>query len=318
MRADRLIALLLLLQNRHQVTAAEVALELEVSERTARRDLEALAMSGVPLYSTAGRGGGWQLLGGARTDLTGLSRDEARALFLAASPALDSTPELKAAMRKLTGALPATFRADAEAASAAIKIDSSGWGQIQAKRPRYLDELIDAVVAGKQADLDYRSPRTGTSSRRIHPLGLVTKRGVWYLIAGTDAGQRTFRVGRISGLTVVEEPVVRPVGFDLEAEWEQIVDNYTTRLGDHTVVVNADPRILSALRFQFRGRIDIAPDAASSGNQWVQATVYEYGATPMAAQLAGFGQSIRLVEASTDVRTELARIARELAEVWLD
>ena len=87
MRADRLVAILLLLQQREQVTASEVAMELEVSERTARRDLEALATAGVPVYSIQGRGGGWRLVGGARTDLSGLTASEARALFLVAGPA---------------------------------------------------------------------------------------------------------------------------------------------------------------------------------------------------------------------------------------
>jgi predicted DNA-binding transcriptional regulator YafY len=100
MRADRLLAVLMLLQARVRVTAAEVAAELEVSERTARRDLDALAMAGVPVFSTQGRGGGWELIGGARTDLTGLTSDEARALFLVAGPASAATPEVKAALRK--------------------------------------------------------------------------------------------------------------------------------------------------------------------------------------------------------------------------
>src|SRR5512144_2314066 len=111
MRADRLVAVLLILQARGRVTAAELAEELEVSERTARRDLEALAMSGVPVYSQAGRNGGWSLIGGARTDLSGLTADEARTLFLVAGPASAATPEVKAALRKLIRALPETFRA---------------------------------------------------------------------------------------------------------------------------------------------------------------------------------------------------------------
>src|SRR6478752_9488477 len=106
MRADRLMALLLLLQQREHVTAAEVARELEVSERTARRDLDALAMAGVPVYSMQGRGGGWRLVGGARTDLSGLTASEARAPFLALGPASDATPAMKAALRKLVHALP--------------------------------------------------------------------------------------------------------------------------------------------------------------------------------------------------------------------
>src|SRR5580698_9575702 len=127
MRADRLVALTLLLQARGQVTAAEVAEELEVSERTARRDLDALGMAGLPVYSLQGRHGGWQLAGGGRTDLSGLSAAEARALFLVAGPASTVTPQVKSALRKLVRAIPEPFRTDAEAAATAVLVDPSGW-----------------------------------------------------------------------------------------------------------------------------------------------------------------------------------------------
>src|SRR3954454_24340128 len=106
MRTDRLVAILLLLQQREQVTAVQVARELEVSERTARRDLDALAMAGVPVYSVQGRSGGWRLVGGARTDLSGLPAGEPRALSLAAAPPSAAPPAVKAALRKLVRALP--------------------------------------------------------------------------------------------------------------------------------------------------------------------------------------------------------------------
>jgi len=127
-RADRLVATLLILQARGRITAAELAAELEVSERTARRDLEALAMAGIPVYAQQGRGGGWSLLGGARTDLTGLTAAEARALFLVAGPAVTLTPELGAALRKLVRALPEPFRPAAELAGRAVLHDSADLG----------------------------------------------------------------------------------------------------------------------------------------------------------------------------------------------
>ena len=125
MRADRLVAILLMLQARKQVTAAEVAAELEISERTARRDLEALGQAGLPVYSRQGKGGGWSLLGGARTDLSGLTASEARALFLVAGPSSAATPEVRAALRKLVRALPEPFREQAEAASNAVTVSRS-------------------------------------------------------------------------------------------------------------------------------------------------------------------------------------------------
>ena len=155
-RADRLVAILLLLQAKGQVTAGEVAAELEVCERTARRDLEALGMAGVPVYSGQGRNGGWQLVGGARTDLSGLTAAEARALFLVAGPSSSATPEVKAALRKLARALPETFRSEAEAASTAVIIDTRvGPSPLLGPAPPHLDALQHAVIEGEQLVLGY-------------------------------------------------------------------------------------------------------------------------------------------------------------------
>ena len=156
MRADRLVAILLLLQQRGQVTAAEVATELEVSERTARRDLDALGVAGLPVYSLQGRNGGWRLAGGGRTDLSGLTAAETWALFMVAGPA-STTPGVKAALRKLVRALPESFRADAEAASTAIHVDPTGWDGPSYERPppEHLDAIQRAVIAGEQVVLGY-------------------------------------------------------------------------------------------------------------------------------------------------------------------
>src|SRR5688572_9743617 len=128
MRADRLVATLLLMQARGLVTAAELAEELEISVATARRDLEALSAAGIPVYPQRGRGGGWALLGGARTDLSGLSYPEMQALFLLIGPAAAVSPDAKAALRKLVRALPESFRAQAQAASDAVVVDPARWG----------------------------------------------------------------------------------------------------------------------------------------------------------------------------------------------
>ena len=171
MRADRLVATLLVLQARGRVTAAEVAEELEVSVKTARRDLEALAMAGIPVYSQAGKGGGWSLIGGARTDLSGLTAAEARTLFIVAGPSSTATPEAKAALRKLVQALPETFRADAEAAASAVVLDPAGWGGSTTPRPPHLDELQEAVVEGRQVRLGYADRTRAETERTVHPLG---------------------------------------------------------------------------------------------------------------------------------------------------
>jgi predicted DNA-binding transcriptional regulator YafY len=197
MRADRLVAMLLVLQARGRVTATELATELEVSVKTARRDLEALAIAGIPVYSQPGRNGGWQLIGGARTDLSGLTEAEAKTLFMVAGPASTATPEAKAALRKLVRALPETFRADAAAAANSMVLDPASWGTEVTTRPAFLDGLRRAVVAGVQVRLGYADRTRTETSRVVHPLGLVEKGSTWYLVADTENGLRTFRVNRV-------------------------------------------------------------------------------------------------------------------------
>ena len=210
MRADRLVATLLFLQARGRVTAAEVAAELEVSVKTARRDLEALSIAGIPVYSQAGRGGGWALVGGARTDLSGLTAAEARTLFLVAGPSSAVTPEAKAALRKLVRALPETFRAEAEKAASAIVLDPARWGGKAPSTPPHLEALQHAVIDGVQIRLGYTDARGSVTERTVHPLGLVSKGTTWYLVGDTDAGRRTFRVWRVRSVELTEEPAARP------------------------------------------------------------------------------------------------------------
>lgn len=251
MRADRLVATLLFLQSRGRVTAAEVAAELEVSTRTARRDLEALSIAGIPVYSQPGRSGGWSLVGGARTDLTGLTAAEARTLFLIAGPSSAVTPEAKAAIRKLIQALPETFRAEAGQAAAAIVLDPSGWGGDSPQAPPHLEALQHAIVTGVQVELGYRDREGNVSERTVHPLGLVSKGTTWYLVAGTEHGQRTFRVWRIQSAQVTDLPSTRPAGFDLSTEWKKIASDITELRGEQIVTVLADRPAVGWLQAHF-------------------------------------------------------------------
>jgi predicted DNA-binding transcriptional regulator YafY len=176
------VAALLVLQARGRLTAAELATELEVSVKTARRDLEALAIAGIPVYSQAGKGGGWSLLGGARTDLSGLTAVEARTLFMVAGPSVSVAPELKAALRKLVQALPETFRADAEAAASAVVVDPARWGAKAAPWPPHLEALRRAVIDGVQVRLAYAGRGRTETEQTVHPLGVVQKRLVRALV----------------------------------------------------------------------------------------------------------------------------------------
>jgi len=310
MRADRLVATLLVLQSKGRVTAAELAAELEVSVKTARRDLEALSIAGIPVYSQAGKGGGWQLLGGSRTDLSGLTAAEARTLFMVAGPSSTATPDAKAALRKLVQALPETFRADAEAAATAVVLDPAGWGGTVVPRPAHLEDLQRAVVDGVQVRLAY-ADRTRTESQRVvHPLGLVEKDGIWYLIADTDHGMRTFRVNRVRALERTGDPVVRPPDFDLAATWESVVATIEEKRTTARAVVRTPAWGPYALRSQFGpstkvlaelpdGRVDVEIGAPTDEQ--------------LAEHLAGWADHLEVVEPPA-VRERLAAIGRALVE----
>lgn len=310
MRADRLVATLLLMQSRGRVTAAELADELEISVATARRDLEALSTAGIPVYSQPGRGGGWSLLGGARTDLSGLTATEAQALFLLVGPAAAVAPEAKAALRKLVRALPDTFRADAEAAAGAVVIDTARWGEHGRERSDLVQILQDAVVRRRKVRLTYASRGRAPAERLVDPWGLVDKDEIWYLLAGTDKGQRTFRVDRVAEATVTDLAAHRPADFDLSAAWERVVDEVEQRRGLVSATVRIDPRFLWVLRRQF-GRHCEVEDHLDDGRVRVRLSAD----TPLsiAEQLAGWGARVE-VEDSAPVKAELARIGAELTE----
>ncbi|MGW0158985.1 helix-turn-helix transcriptional regulator [Mycobacterium sp. NPDC003323] len=264
MRADRLVATLLLLQHREQVTAAEVALELEVSERTARRDLDALSGAGVPVYAVPGRGGGWRLLGGARTDLSGLTAGEARALFLVAGPASTATPSVKAALRKLVRALPEPFRDEAAAAATSVVVDSRHWGSSrpEPRPPRFLDTLQEAVIRGAQVRLGYVDRKGSPTQRTVHPLGIVAKGPTWYLVSGTDTGRRTFRIDRVSSVELTDDAVERPRGFDLAASWREIADEVDRRRTPLSAQAICAADGLELLRRVVGGRLEVGGSTA--------------------------------------------------------
>ena len=311
-RADRLVALLLLLQRRGRVTAAEVAEELEVSERTARRDLEALSMAGVPVYSQQGRNGGWQLLGGGRTDLSGLTADEARALFLVAGPA-SATPEVRAALRKLVRALPETMRDQAEAASAAVVVDH-GWGRSAsgATTPPWLGELQRAVVDGEQVELEYVDRGGAATTRTVHPLGLAARGATWYLMADTPAGLRTFRVDRVAGVTPLGRAVVRPDGFDLEAAWARTTDEVRRRWSAHEVRGLARADAVELLQRVLGTRLRTGPPAPDGR---VEVAVTGSSERALVGELAGFGAMLEVTEPAS-ARDALAVLGDELRELY--
>ena len=310
MRADRLVAALLIMQARGRVTAAELAAELEVSVATARRDLEALSTAGIPVYPQPGHGGGWTLIGGARTDLSGLSATEAQALFLLAGPAAAGSGEAKAALRKLVRALPQTFRADAEAAASATMIDPTRWGERDRRQPEVVALLQAAVIRRRKVRLTYAGSARERTERLVDPWGLVDKDDIWYLLAGTERGQRTFRIDRIIAAEPTGQPAERPDDFALAATWEQIVGEVEQQRSRTWATVLVEDRFVPVLQTQF-GRHCHTDGEPGRG----RARVRVGAPTPLdiARHLAGWGAMIEVTEPES-VQAELARIGAELAD----
>ncbi|MER6999166.1 YafY family protein [Streptomyces sp. NPDC000410] len=314
MKADRLVATLLFLQTRGRVTVAEVAAELEVSPRTARRDLEALALAGIPVYSQPGRGGGWSLVGGARTDLTGLTAEEIRALFLVAGPS-STTPAARTALRKLVRALPPPLRPQAEAASRAGVTDATDWSRSPAgdADAPHLDALRSAVVDGARVRLGYAGPGRPASERTVDPLGIAAKAGVPYLVAGTEHGLRTFRLSRVTSVEPTGEAVVRPEGFDLATAWRALAARMEERMVAATVRAKAEPGAEPVLRRLFGGRLRMGGTALPDG--WLELEIDGPSPEVVAAQLAGLGARVEVLEPAA-ARERLARLAAELAATY--
>lgn len=230
MRADRLVTLVLLLRQRGRLTAAALAEELEVSTRTVLRDVEALSAAGVPVYAERGRRGGFALLPGFRTELTGLHSDEALALLLAGArrgaQSFGLGSALTSALLKVADALPDTARATAEDAAQRLLVEpetdllSRRWEAEQVP-PAVLDEVRRAVLAGHRLRLHYAAAGQPPTWRTVDPVGLVTVRGSGYLLATRDGADRTYRLSRISAAEALAEPADRPEQVDLRRAWQE-------------------------------------------------------------------------------------------------
>jgi predicted DNA-binding transcriptional regulator YafY len=218
MRASRLVSLLLLLQTEGQLTAIELAERLGVSERTVQRDAHALALSGVPIVSVRGAAGGYRLERGYRTRLTGLDAAEAEALFVGPAAELGLGRELAAARLKLLASLPTELQERAGRAARLFHVDMRGWFREEDRVP-HLPEIAGALWRGRRLDVRYREGGT-VVSRRLDPLGLVLKAGVWYLLAQRRGEERVYRVSRIVSARERSEASQRAPDFDLPAAWD--------------------------------------------------------------------------------------------------
>jgi predicted DNA-binding transcriptional regulator YafY len=249
MRASRLLSILLMLQTRGRLTAEALAETFEVSIRTIYRDIEQLSAANVPVYADRGPGGGFQLLDGFRTKLTGLTESEAETLFVAGLPGPASqmglADQLLSAQLKLTAALPERSRAGAQKIARRFHLDPVDWFR-SAQSARLLPEIARALWNDTAIDIGYRRMDRVTA-RRLKPYGLVLKAGTWYLVAERSDQIRTYRVSNIVDLTATGERFTRPKDFDLVRFWSESSRAYEVGLYRETALLRVSPRGLARL-----------------------------------------------------------------------
>ena len=322
-RADRLVALVLLLQARGRMTAQALAAELEVSVRTVYRDLEALGAAGVPVRAESGPGGGCQLVEGYRFPLRGLRADEAEALLILGVPGvlrelgLDAAATAAHRQIRVTAGLPARAEPD----SALVHLDLPRWFRAQEQAP-HLRTLAEALRQARCLAIDYRRADDGQEParrREVAPLGLVDKAGTWYLVAsgtapaGSDRPATVFRVSRITAARVLTKPAARPPGFNLAAFWARWSEEFMSSRPSVPVRLRASPHALAAFTEAFGDAAQDAIDAAlpPDAQGWRELTLRFEHDVAAAHRLAGFGGEIEVLS-PLSVRTRLQSVARAI------
>ncbi|MEU6767888.1 YafY family protein [Streptomyces sp. NPDC046853] len=321
MKSDRLLSILLLLQTRAQVPAHELADRLEVSVRTIYRDIEALSASGVPVYAERGRHGGIALLPGFRTDVTGLTADESRALFILAAQgahaALGLDEAIGSALRKIMAALPEPHRPAAELTSRRILVDSARWmpgprGSDPATGD--LDVLQDAVFSDRRLRLRYLHsgddrPRTYT----VDPYGLVSKAGVWYLVADRRGAPRLFRADRVRAATLTDLPVQRRAGVELADVWAVL----KRQVEDRPVAVDVTARVARDRFPQFlrlKGQFLSERPEDDGESEWITVRL-GFGVVGDTRTLLPFAASVEVLS-PPEARAELAAAAAAVTGLY--
>ena len=323
MRAGRLVSLLLLLQTRGRMTAEALARELEVSVRTVYRDVDSLSASGVPIYADRGPAGGYRLLDGYRTRLTGLTGEEAGTLFLAGVPGpaaeLGLGSVLAAAELKLRASLPGELADRADRVRERFHLDAPGWFRGDEPTP-HLAVVAEAVWNSRRLAVRYRrwkAPRE--VSRTLSPLGVVLKAGRWYVVAGTDTRITAYRVTNILDAEPLDEPVVRPDGFDLAAFWREWTVRYERSVYTGTATVRMTAAALDFMAFVFppeMSRVARASAGAPDEQGWVTTVVPIESIRHGHTELLKLGAEAEVLE-PPELRDLFARTTRGLMRTYL-
>lgn len=311
MRADRLLSIVLQLQANQRMTARELSSRLEVSERTILRDMDALSAAGIPVVADRGPSGGWRLLDGYQTKLTGLTPAEIRSVFLARPERLMADLGLSAqadtAMLKLEAALPERARRDAAFARSRLHIDPRGWRDPGESIPA-LPVLFTALWQDRRVRFTYHPQFCDPGERTVDPLGLVAKGSTWYLVAQSEGELRTYRVSRIADVAMLDAAARWPEEFELASYWERSREEFRQALPRYYVTFRADPGVMRWVRY--RGwRVE---EEVEDGDR-VRVRV-RFDAEEEARQFAlSFGAAIEVLEPA-ELRAAVVAAAREVVE----
>lgn len=297
MRSSRLLSILILLQLRTRLTAEALAEEFEVSVRTIYRDIDALSAAGVPVYGDRGPGGGFQLLDGYRTRLTGLSHDEAEAMLMIGMPGPATELGLGAAASRAQGkilaALPTGIAAQAERIAARFHHDPVDWYQAADDAP-HLGTLARAVLDGHVIEITYESWK-GVRDWRVEPLGLVLKGGAWYLVARRTERVTTFRVSTIRTCTVTGDKVDHPQAFDLKRYWRDQLVRFERELRPMTADLLATDAGLKRIEREGAYARDAVAAARPGRNGRSAVTLPIESIDDAATLVLGFGDEVEAV-----------------------
>ena len=319
MRASRLLSLLMLLQSRGRVSAQALAEALEVSVRTIHRDVDELSASGVPIWADRGRLGGFQLQPGWRTRVDGLTAPEAQAMFLGGLPGpaaeLGLGEAMASAQLKLLAALPDGWREDARRVSARFHLDPIDWYRGPSATD-HLPAIAQAVWSERRVAMRYESWK-GEVSRRVDPLGLVLKAGIWYLAAQVGMGVRTYRLSNILDLEVTGEAFERPTGFDLAAWWLASTKRFEKELAVDTAQLRVSASGLKALRDLGAAVAQAAEASASEPDEtgWRRVTIPIESIPHAAAQVLRLGAQAEVLKPAA-LRRELFERVSAIAALY--
>jgi predicted DNA-binding transcriptional regulator YafY len=324
MRASRLLSLLMLLQSRGRLSAHALAQALEVSVRTIHRDVDELSAAGVPIRADRGRLGGFQLQPGWRTRVDGLTAPEAQAMFLGGLPGpaaeLGLGEAMASAQLKLLAALPDGWREDARRVSARFHLDPIAWYRGRSASD-HLPAIAQAVWSERRVVLRYESWK-GEVSRRIEPLGLVLKAGVWYLgaqVANDKRGVRTYRLSNILDLAVTDEAFDRPADFDLATWWLASTKRFEKELAVDTARLRVTAAGLKALRELGAAVAQEAEASATAPDEagWRRVTIPIESIAHAATKVLSLGVQAEVLEPAA-LRRELVERVSAIAALYTD